>query len=344
MLIKADARKIPLKDKSVHCCVTSPPYWGLRDYGHKGQIGMERTYLEYIESIRLVAREIWRVLKDDGTLWLNMGDSYATGAGKVGACPGGGHLGERFKRHFGIRRPGSVPAMEGLTQPNRLPQPGLKRKDLIGIPWRIAFAMQEDGWYLRSDIIWHKPNPTPGSAKDRPTTAHEYLFLLSKKPHYYYDSDSIKEKSITNDPRKPNVPGQIDHRGNGHDRGGGQIRQSIKKHIPGNKQNGDGVGFKLSAKWNNLLGKNIRSVWTIPTYGYSGAHFATFPPKLIEPCILAGCPPGGIVLDPFVGSGTTCMVALDLGRKAIGLDLGYQDLQAERIGGSLFAKIINHAW
>ena len=338
MLIRADARNIPLKDKSVNCIVTSPPYWGLRNYHVKGQIGLESTYLEYIQSILEVCKEMYRVLRDDGTMWIDLGDCYATGAGKVSKCPGGGFVGERFKQHFGIRISGSELGMEGLTQPNRLPQPGLKPKDMCGIPWRIALALQDEGWYLRSDIIWSKPNAMPESCKDRPTKSHEYIFLLAKSRRYYYNADAIKEP-VT---------------GMAHPRGAG-VNPKAKAFGLNSRVNVDRDPAHLSAgrigsKQNRSFSaavrglvetRNKRTVWEIATESYQGDHYATFPRKLVEPCILAGCPPGGIVLDPFVGSGTTVMVARNLERIGIGLDLAYQDQAAIRIAGNLFAKVVN---
>ena len=248
---------------SVNCCVTSPPYFGLRDYGNDEQIGLEETPEAFVESLVNVFREVKRVLADDGTLWLNLGDSYA-GSGRGPA----GNLGaENNERHMENKHKCLTPK-------------GLKPKDLIGIPWRVALALQADGWYLRQDIIWSKPNPMPESVTDRCTKAHEYIFLLSKKPKYFYDHEAVKEEA----------------------------------------QN------ELEPT------RNKRSVWEVTTKPYSGAHFATFPPDLIKPCIMAGCPTGGTVLDPFGGSGTTGMVALELGRSAelIELNPDYVDIINER--------------
>ena len=287
-LYNCDARTIPLPDASVQCCVTSPPYWGLRDYGTDDQLGLEATPEEYVANMVEVFREVRRVLANDGTLWLNLGDCYATGAGKVGDCPGGGAQGEGWQDRGGSG-----------TQPNRMPQEGLKPKDLVGIPWRVAFALQADGWWLRSDIIWHKPNPMPESVTDRPTKAHEYLFLLSKSASYFYDAEAIAENG-TFEPgtrrRAFTAP----------------RAQAMGRQPSGNEVSG----------WVVESGKrNKRSVWTVPTQPYPGAHFAVFPPALIKPCILAGCPEGGPVLDPFGGAGTTAFVAKELGRKAVGCDL-----------------------
>jgi DNA modification methylase len=310
----AHLRAMP--DESVQCCVTSPPYWGLRDYGHEGQMGGERTYQEYVEKMAVLFSEVRRVLKDDGTLWLNLGDTYAAARG--GTTPpaetlaGGTHGsgGEQSKRGRG----------NGYNPSRNAAAFGLKHKDLCGIPWRVAFALQEDGWYLRSDIIWAKPNPMPESVTDRPTKAHEYLFLLTKAERYYYDHEAIKEPSICGDPRKPYCPGQVDSRGSGHDRGAGKVRPSVKRGgFNGKTEEMADEGrnaFRAIEDW-----RNKRSVWTIPTQPYPEAHFATYPPDLIKPCILAGSRPGDVVLDPFGGSGTTGMVALELGRKAVLIEL-----------------------
>ena len=293
-----------LAAQSVHTCVTSPPYWGLRDYGVDGQFGLEATPDEYVDNMVAVFREVWRVLRDDGTLWLNLGDSYAnTGKG------GGGRQGNAWLDHGG--------KTTDCAGTFKYAPPGLKPKDLVGIPWRVAFALQADGWYLRSDIIWHKPNPMPESVTDRPTKAHEYIFLLSKSEWYYYDYKSIQEPAVvigktaehqqgraSQHPRKGDVAALSDHR-----------RDAINdtSHDYGET-------------------RNRRSVWTVPTKPYPEAHFATFPPKLIEPCVLAGCPLGGTVLDPFMGSGTTAQVAQELGREWVGIELNeeYRSMQDNR--------------
>lgn len=277
-----------LPDCSVHCCVTSPPYWGLRDYGVEGQFGMERTPEEYVAKMTAVFHEVWRVLRDDGTLWLNLGDSYFSdtkGSGGPSAKQDS-NAGSRYgNRHF--------------ERTN-----GLKPKDLVGIPWRVAFALQADGWWLRQDIIWHKPNPMPESVKDRCTKAHEYIFLLSKSKSYWFDCDAIKEPAIY----------AGDNRG---------ARRDSRRGTRCNSMSGK-----------TGLYRNKRSVWTVTTKPYKGAHFATFPPDLIEPCILAGCPEGGTVLDPFGGSGTTGEVAASEGRKAILIELNpeYVKLAHDRCG------------
>jgi DNA modification methylase len=251
-----------LPDASVHCCVTSPPYWGLRDYGHDGQIGLEQTPEEYVARMVEVFRAVRRVLREDGTLWLNLGDSYATGAGKVGDCPGGGTQGERWRGGHEDNHGKVGPA----TQPNRMPLPGLKPKDLVGIPWRVAFALQADGWWLRQDIIWHKPNPMPESVTDRCTKAHEYLFLLAKSQRYYYDAEAVKEAAS--------------HTG-----------KTVKTNgAAGMDGFGDGMRTRAGFSRGIVVGetRNRRSVWTITTKPYSGAHFAVMPPDLVEPCVRAG--------------------------------------------------------
>lgn len=249
-----------IPDNTFRCCVTSPPYWGLRDYGIAHQIGAEPKLEDYVASLRLVFREVRRTLTEDGTLWLNIGDSYTSGG--------------RTWRDADKKN-------KGRAMDYRAPTPdGLKPKDLIGVPWRLAFALQDDGWYLRSDIIWNKPNCQPESVKDRPTRAHEYLFLFSKNERYFYDHEAIKEPSSVGDR------------------------------------------------------KNRRSVWSVNTEAFSGAHFATFPTKLIEPCILAGSAPGDTVLDPFFGAGTVGVVASRLHRRFFGVELNeeYASLARRRLG------------
>jgi len=287
-----------LPDESVQCCVTSPPYWGLRDYGVEGQLGLEHTPQEYVEKLVAMLREVLRVLRDDGTLWLVLGDSYATGGGAVGRCLGGGEQGERFLRQGHTN-----------TQPNRMPLPGLKPKDLVGIPWRVAFALQADGWYLRSDIIWSKPNPMPESVTDRPTKAHEYVFLFSKSQRYFYDADAVAEETAMDDKRGKQ---RIGYKGRGADK---------------SRNDGEADFFGQGAT------RNARTVWDIATRPYSGAHFATMPSELASRCIKAGSKSMDTILDPFGGSGTTAAVATGLGRKAIHIDLDPDlSLAIERIG------------
>jgi len=284
----------------VQTCVTSPPYFGLRDYGHEDQIGLEETPEQYIKAMVEVFRCVWDVLADDGTLWLNIGDSYARQGGRESDQP----------RHWDGREKTS-----GSMHNTRMAQDiGLKPKDLIGIPWMLAFALRADGWYLRQDIIWHKPNPMPESVQDRCTKAHEYIFLMSKSQKYYYDFDAIKEDA-----------GQA----------GKRITLGNKSFSKGqaNGANVKPTGNGTSEFYDVPENRNKRSVWTVTTKPYSGAHFAVFPSDLIEPCILAGAPVDGIVLDPFMGSGTTAQVAQDLGRKYLGCELNpeYKDLQDRRI-------------
>lgn len=269
-------------------CVTSPPYWGLRDYGVDGQIGLEDDIYIFVEKIVEVMREVKRVLRDDGTLWLNMGDSYAMSSMRGGTKdfkwePKAGQKGIITPRaweasgrdNFGYKGKSRIPA-------------GLKAKDLMGLPWRVAFALQADGWYLRQDIIWHKPNPMPESVKDRCTKAHEYIFLFSKQPKYYFDSEGLREEAKT----------------------------------------GDG-------------GRNKRSVWRVTTKPVKEAHFATYPPDLIEPCILAGSRKGGAVLDPFGGSGTTGRVAEKFGRDSTLIELNpeYIEIAQKLIKRDMFNEV-----
>lgn len=288
-----------LEAESVHCCVTSPPYFGLRDYGVDGQIGLEETPDAFVAQMVEVFREVRRALRGDGTLWLNLGDSYAND-GKWGGTSGGKH----------------VPALHGATSIGRgRKTTGLKPKDLIGIPWRVAFALQADGWYLRQDIIWVKPNPMPESVRDRCTKAHEYLFLLSKGPRYHFDAEAIAEAAA-----RPEGPGTLDtHKykyGEAYKAGAGEHRTAA---------NLDKIGPRET--------RNKRSVWTVGSEPFKGAHFATFPPSLIEPCILAGCPVGGTVLDPFGGAGTTGLVADRLQRNAVLIELNpaYAEIARKRL-------------
>lgn len=382
-----------LKPASVQMCVTSPPYWGLRDYGIPGRVwggdphhshewgavtrhrnaggpqvpqtkwkactsvasaqrdtasgmcacgawcgvlGLEPTIDLYVSHIVEVFREVRRVLKDDGTLWLNLGDSYATGGGRVGTAPGGGKQGRKLR---GL-----------MTTPNRMPQPGLKPKDLCMIPARVALALQADGWWLRSDIIWHKPNPMPESVTDRPTKSHEYLFLLSKSERYYYNADAIKE------PCKADTAARYERgRSDNHKwADGGPGRQTIATNGPGSlfRKSGntaklwgtnetsnrrDGIGLvemQRGIPWEDTgKRRNRRTVWTLPTKPFKGAHFATFPPKLVEPCILAGSRPGDAVLDPFAGAFTVPLVAQEHGRSFVACELNpsYVAMGKERL-------------
>lgn len=297
-----------LESKSVNTCVTSPPYWALRDYGVQGQLGLEPTPEEYIKKLVEVFREVKRVLKDDGTLWLNIGDCYA-GSGK-GAWKVKDKQKESYKPD-----PNSPQCKISKT-------PGdLKPKDLIGIPWMLAFALRADGWYLRSDIIWSKPNPMPESVTDRPTNSHEYIFLLSKSQRYYYDSEAIKEPATYSNEERYARACEAHKRTPNSEINGIRLRKSgnIKRKL-GDAHDRPGCHIGNSVPWEGLT-RNKRNVWTVATRPFNQAHFATFPPELILPCILAGCPVDGTVLDPFMGSGTTGMVALQNRRNYIGFEL-----------------------
>ena len=355
---------------SVHCCVTSPPYWGLRDYGTppqiwggdpgcahqwlvetrkgmsggtatakvhikgsanfqafgatkhafcrhcgawRGSLGLEPDYRLYVDHLVAVLREVRRVLRRDGSLWLVLGDCYASGGGKAKRA-GGGAQGDNWQG----------PA----THPNRMPQPGLKPKDLVGIPWRVAFALQDDGWWLRRDNVWNKLNPMPESCKDRCTSAHEYVFHLSKSARYYYDGEAIKEPCASS-------PSDLRKMAEGLDRIGGKHKTLSDRLVRANSASK--IGRKRAV--GDSSGRNKRSVWTIATAPFPGAHFATYPPALVEPCILAGCPAGGTVLDPFLGAGTTALVADRLGRHCIGIELSpaYAAMARRRLGAPALA-------
>ena len=265
-----------LPDECVQTCITSPPYFGLRNYGHDGQIGLEDNPQEFVDQLVSVFREVKRVLRDDGTLWLNLGDSY-NGSGKGAMADGSAVGGSKQSTNKGTQ----------IGKFNKTDVDDLKSKDLIGIPWMVAFALRADGWYLRQDIIWHKPNPMPESVTDRCTKSHEYIFLMSKSPKYYYDHEAIKEKAVY----------------------AGETR-GISKNISPNGITDFGGDVIYDTR-------NKRDVWSVNTKPFKDAHFATFPEELITPCILAGSKSGDIVLDPFGGSGTTGKVALDYGRRAI---------------------------
>jgi DNA modification methylase len=266
---------------SVQSCVTSPPYWGLRDYGVDGQLGIEHTPEEYVCKLVEIFREVRRILRDDGVLFLNLGDSY-----------------------YGSSMTGGTKSKEGSAKWKNQ----LKPKDLVGIPWRVAFALQADGWWLRQDIIWHKPNTMPESVTDRCTKAHEYVFLMSKSQQYYYDNEAIKERTLTKDNSNRN--------------------RDITK-----LNNTPGRTKMMGLKTNDYDNRNKRSVWTVETQPFKESHFAVFPPDLIKPMVLAGCPTGGVVLDPFVGSGTTAIVAKNLVRNFIGVEINpeYCEMARARI-------------
>ena len=329
-----------LPDKSVQMCVTSPPYYGLRDYGVDGQIGLEETPAEFIARLVEVFREVRRVLRVDGTAWVNMGDSYASIAGGYAPDGSAGKHDIVSKSTRGAVRRGH----------RRQPHEGFKQKDLMGMPWRLAFALQDDGWYLRQDIIWHKPNPMPESVRDRCTKAHEYIFLLSKSPKYYYDQSAILEPCSPNTHNRlsQDVLAQI-----GSDRANGGAKTNGNMKAVARKPNGVGWGhgtdnkercrgrIKDNESMDSALAimpseRNKRTVWTVPTHSFKGAHFATFPPDLIRPCILAGATLGGVVLDPFGGAGTTAVVAMQEGRKSILCELNpeYAAMAERRIAAA----------
>jgi DNA modification methylase len=357
-----DCREVirTLPDKSVHCCVTSPPYFGLRDYGMSGQIGLEPTPDDFVAELVAVFREVRRVLSDDGTLWLNLGDSYA-GSGRGGYAGGKSSLqgttaGQDNSR---VARGSQLAAglharqvTEGALGRAWVPPPiGLKQKDLIGIPWMVAFALRADGWYLRQDIIWSKPNPMPESVQDRCTKAHEYIFLLSKSRRYHYDADAIAEGLAEASVERLSQPTIAQQQGSRRVPGktNGSMKAVAKRSKDGDEdsRNPGSRPHSLSefeAKNGREYPKrNKRSVWEVTTQPFSEAHFATFPPVLIEPCIKAGCPAGGTVLDPFGGAGTTGMVADRLGRDAVLIELNpeYAAIAERRISGDagMFADV-----
>lgn len=301
-LIEGDADKelAKLSPGSVDCVVTSPPYWGHRNYGDSKQLGLEASPFLYVSRLVSILHKLKRVMKPTATLWLNLGDTYMTAAGKS-KVPGG-------KQQY-ISEGGGHPE----TPPQRIRLSGFRQKSLIGIPWRVAFAMQADGWILRSEIIWEKPNAKPESVKDRPTTSHEHLFLLSLSERYFYEIDAV---------RAPHLPGSESRSRRG---------RGIDHKYTGGQESARPEGFHTDAsKVCHPKGKNIRTVWNVPITPYKGAHFATFPKKLVEPCIRAGCPAGGTVLDPFCGTGTTGRVAIELGRKFIGIDVSAGSLRQAR--------------
>lgn len=293
-----DAKEVlsTFPDKSIDCCVTSPPYYGLRDYGVSGQLGQERTPEAYIKNLVSVFREVRRVLRDDGTLWVNIGDSYAGGSGRWG--------GMKNLSYLQSTAPGSH---SQIPHTKLWKHPSIKAKDLIGIPWMLAFALRTDGYYLRQEIIWQKPNCQPESIKDRCTKSHEYIFMFSKRPKYYYNIDAIREPHTTLDDLERRVRN-------------GKAEWKTVKAAAGGPYAMNGTG-KDRRKNYHPSGRNKRSVWTVSLTKTKEAHFATYPEKLIEPCILAGCPAGGVVLDPFIGSGTTAAVALKEGRQYVGIEL-----------------------
>lgn len=369
-------RLATLPDESVHCVVTSPPYWGLRDYGVPPQewpevayapmpgltpltipaasvcLGLEDDPTSFTAHLVAVFREVWRILRKDGTVWVNMGDSYAHTTNKIPPRPD--HSGcSLFKTN-------AQASANAACGPSRITPAGLKPKDLTGQPWRLAFALQADGWWLRSEVIWAKPNPMPASAKDRPSVAHEQIFMITKSARYFYDGDAIREHAVCGDhPRNIDctytAPGQPEHRGlrkkslkipggldvglgsHGaiHRQGRTERKYSFKRQVneasrptqrnPNHRESREDVFYCGS--------RNKRTVWTIATHPFPDAHFATFPPRLAETCIKAGCPAGGVVLDPFMGSGTVGLVAAKLGRRYLGVELNpqYADMAERRI-------------
>jgi DNA modification methylase len=352
-----------LPDEAVQCVVTSPPYWGLRSYCAKddpakaAEMGSEKTPEEFVANLVGLMREVRRVLRKDGTLWLNLGDSYA--AASSGSAQSG--LKALAEKH----RPGSVRKNHAYQDrpeifTERKVPAGLKPKDLVGIPWRVALALQADGWWLRSDIIWHKPNPMPESVRDRPTKAHEYVFLLTKAERYYYDAEAVTEECSPNTHARL-AQDVVNQKGSARAHGGGKtngpmkavVRSSCKgsqfhdgknaqvhPNTGKNRKLGEHGQVKNNAGFDAALAvmtvrRNKRSVWTVASARYKEAHFATFPPALVEPCILAGCPVGGLVLDPFGGSGTVAEVALKLGRRVVLCELNgkYLPLIEKRTSG-----------
>lgn len=347
MIIQADARAIPLADGCCQMCVTSPPYWNLRHYDVQGnQIGQEATPEEWVASLVSVFREVKRVLRSDGVLFVNVGDSYAQTGGR-GASQG-----------VNSQRKGRSNVAAQAKLKSQTPPPGCKPKDMIGLPWMLAFALRADGWYLRCDIIFSKRNPMPESIRDRPTKSHEYLFLLAKSERYFYQADAIREpilhpreskpsdaarafnrrRSTTIVERQDKIPAGW-HQGTRADGSAPRDRRharSSEDFRGGEKRNRDAerngtTRGKTNQSCTHPNGKNKRSVWTLSTLAYAGKHFATFPPALVEPCILAGSMVGDIVIDPFAGANTTGLVAERLGRRWIALDIGYQDLQVKRV-------------
>lgn len=336
----------PLEDNSIDCCVTSPPYWALRNYGVDGQIGMEATPELFVQALVKVFDEVKRVLKPTGTLWINLGDTYYGGKGNNGASKA------YAENHEFLNKKALLHTIPSSARPNDLPIQGLKPKDLVGIPWMVAFALRTAGWYLRQDIIWQKPNPMPESVTDRCTKSHEYIFLLSKSKKYYFDQDAIrvplKAESIARIAQdiecqkgSNRVPGKTNGNmkavvkghpigGNGkYTKSGEEIHRTksgkdwqLKMAGSGGINNCGRSGY-FDGDGNLLVGPtaNKKSVWSIATKPFAEAHFATFPEELITPCILAGSPAGGIILDPFMGAGTTALVALSHGRNFVGFEL-----------------------
>lgn len=320
-------RDLKAQGVRVQCCVTSPPYFGLRDYGHPGQIGLEKTPAEYVAALVEVFEGVRELLADDGVLWLNLGDSYANDT-KWGGATSGKHV-QAVHGNSGIGR-------------NRHTT-GLPGKNLIGVPWRVAFALQAAGWYLRQDIIWHKPNPMPESVTDRCTKAHEYLFLLTKSERYFWDAAAMQERAVGQTLHDLTgqgyaALGQTPNTGNRSRRDSFKREDSKRAEVIPGQAVGTHRPDREESEWDTGM-RNRRSVWTVPTQAYAGAHFAVFPAALIEPCVLAGSRHGDVVLDPFMGSGTTAQVAQALGRQWIGCELNteYAPLQQARTAQAALA-------
>lgn len=351
-ILKGDCRDVlrSLPSESVHCVVTSPPYWGLRDYGVAGQIGLEQTPEAFTDELVGIFGELRRVLTKDGTAWLNLGDSYS-GSGKGGNPDAGKQATNKGSQSIGVLygKTGETARQAAVTNVSRrlTSELGFAPKQLMGIPWRVAFALQADGWWLREDIIWYKPNPMPESVDDRCTRSHEYLFHLSKSLRYYHDADAIKEPALY-----AGLTNQDDSGFKNPETFNGKHKNGFRSSRPRpDKQRGHSrhhAGF--NDRWDGMEKaeqcsgmRNKRSVWEIAPEPFSEAHFATYPPKLVETCILAGCPEGGMVLDPFGGSGTTGMVADRLGRSAILIELNpeYAAMAERRIrhDAGMFAEV-----
>jgi DNA modification methylase len=363
-----DCREVlrTLPDESVHCVVTSPPYWGLRDYGVAGQLGMEPSLGEHLQVMVEVFREVRRVLRTDGTCWVNYGDCYATtpNGRSAAATKAAGNDDRTFRdKPFSTIGPifvhsprdadrrGNNSTLQGAAPPNtpgRIEAGGvLKPKDLCMIPNRFAIALQDDGWWVRSEIIWHKPNPMPESVSDRPSGCHEKIWLLTKSERYAYDAEAVLQPVTGNTHARvaQDVAAQI---GSARANGGKKTNGNMKAVVRSPKIQAAGSGVKNNSSFIDavaltVLQRNLRNVWTVPTAAFSEAHFATFPPALIEPCIKAGCPVGGVVLDPFGGAGTTGLVADRLGRDAILIELNpeYSAMAERRISNDagMFADV-----
>lgn len=312
----------------VQCVVTSPPYWGLRDYGVAGALGLERTWQRHVAAMRGVFRLVRELLTKDGVLWLNYGDSYYTPRLNTRGVGGNSTIN-------GTRTQDAYRAAQRRRANRHGGQTGIKPKDLVGMPWRVAFALQADGWYLRSDVVWAKPNPMPESIRDRPTKSHEYVFLLTRSEHYRYDAKAIAEPS--SDKSHPRV-GQVKVQGWAEGKGSHSPKDHAraKAGLKDSTKFGRGAGWRVPGSFGHVVTdlveeRNVRTVWTFPTQPFSGAHFATFPEELVARCVLSGSRPGDIVFDPFMGSGTVAKVATDLGRQFIGCELSAEYLKLHEL-------------